>query len=137
MTNGKHTCKMLKQIRQKIAEKNGIEFVTQECRFKGDCSGTCPKCEAEVRYLEQQLQNRRLIGKSVAIAGISAGMLLMSGYNAVSYAKPAQYDDPNILRGETYDKIVCVEDSMPEFDPDMIFMLQRKMLYFPADSQLY
>lgn len=132
MTNGKHTCKMLKQIRQKIAEKNGIEFVTQECRFKGDCSGTCPKCEAEVRYLEQQLQNRRLIGKSVAIAGISAGMLLMSGYNAVSYAKPAQYDDPNILRGETYDKIVCVEDSMPEFDPDMIFYVTEENALFPG-----
>ncbi len=124
---------MLKQIRQKIAEENGIEFVTQECRYKGDCSGTCPKCEAEVLYLEQPLQNRRLIGKSVAIAGISAGILLMSGYNAVSYAKSAQDDDPNILSGETHDEIVCV-DSMPEFDPDKIYEIAEEKAIFPGGN---
>ncbi|MDE6485166.1 MAG: energy transducer TonB [Duncaniella sp.] len=78
MTQGKHTCKMLKQIRQKIAEENGIEFVTQECTFKGDCSGTCPKCEAEVLYLERQLHKRLLSGKTLAIAGISAGIFVLA-----------------------------------------------------------
>lgn len=79
MTRGKHTCKILKEIRRQIAEANSIEFTTSECRFKGDCSGTCPKCEAEVRYIEQQLRARSLAGKAVALAGISAGMILMSG----------------------------------------------------------
>ncbi len=51
MARGKQTCKILKEIRRQIAEANGIEFVTSECRYKGDCLGTCPKCEAEVRYL--------------------------------------------------------------------------------------
>ena len=79
MARGKQTCKILKEIRRQIAEANGIEFVTTECRYKGDCLGTCPKCEAEVRYLEQQLRARSLAGKAVALAGISAGMILMSG----------------------------------------------------------
>ena len=77
MARGKQTCKILKEIRRQIAEANDIEFVTSECRYKGDCLGTCPKCEAEVRYLEQQLRARSLAGKAVAIAGISAASIAM------------------------------------------------------------
>ncbi len=84
MARGKQTCKILKEIRRQIAEANGIEFATSECRYKGDCLGTCPKCEAEVRYLEQQLCARSLMGKAVALAGISAGMILMSGCSGTS-----------------------------------------------------
>lgn len=79
MARGKQTCRILKEIRRQIAEANDIEFVTSECRYKGDCLGTCPKCEAEVRYLEQQLQARTLAGKAIALAGISAGVMLMTG----------------------------------------------------------
>ena len=52
MKRGKQTCKILKDIRRQIAEANDIEFITSECQYQGDCLGTCPKCEAEVRYLE-------------------------------------------------------------------------------------
>ena len=84
MARGKQTCKILKEIRRQIAEANGIEFATSECRYKGDCLGTCPKCEAEVRYLEQQLRAVALAGKAVALAGISAGMILMSECSGIS-----------------------------------------------------
>ena len=77
MARGKQTCKILKEIRRQIAEANGIEFVTSECRYKGDCLGTCPKCEAEVRYLEQQLRARSIAGKAVALVGISAASIAM------------------------------------------------------------
>ena len=77
MARGRQTCKILKEIRRQIAEANGIEFATSECRYKGDCLGTCPKCESEVRYLEQQLRARTLAGKAVALAGISAASLAM------------------------------------------------------------
>ena len=77
MARGKQTCKILKEIRRQIAEANDIEFATSECRYKGDCLGTCPKCEAEVRYLEQQLHARSLAGKAIALAGISAASLAM------------------------------------------------------------
>lgn len=52
MKRGKQTCRILKDIRRQIAEANDIEFITSECQYQGDCLGTCPKCEAEVRYLE-------------------------------------------------------------------------------------
>lgn len=74
--NGKNKCKILKEIRRQIAAENDIEFVTAECKFQGNCSGTCPKCEAEVRYLEQELQKRRQAGKTVAVAGIAAALIV-------------------------------------------------------------
>lgn len=39
---GKDRCKILKEIRREIAEKNDIEFVTSECKHKGDGLGTRP-----------------------------------------------------------------------------------------------
>lgn len=78
--NGKSKCKLLKEIRQQIAQSNDIDYVTSECKFQGDCTGTCPKCEAEVRYLEQELNKRRQLGKSVAVAGVAAALVVgMSG----------------------------------------------------------
>lgn len=74
--NGKSKCKILKEIRRQIAAENDIEFIISECKFQGACSGTCPKCEAEVRYLEQQLQKRRQAGKAVAVAGIAAALIV-------------------------------------------------------------
>lgn len=74
MERGKQVCRILKDIRIKIAEENGIEFITSECTHKGDCAGTCPKCEAEVRYLESQLARRRASGRQMRLAGISLGL---------------------------------------------------------------
>lgn len=79
MTQGKHICRILKEIRRQIAEANNIDFITAECNYKGDCRGTCPRCEAEVHFLERQLRARSRAGKVVTIAGISAGLMLMSG----------------------------------------------------------
>lgn len=74
MFKGKNTCKILKDIRRQIAESNDIEFVTSECKYQGDCSGTCPKCEAELRYLEAELNRRRQLGKVITLAGLSIGL---------------------------------------------------------------
>ena len=90
MATGKRTCRILKEIRRKIAEANDIEYITEECRYKGDCAGTCPKCEAEVRYLEEQLRQRTLAGRRVALAGISAGMLFMAGCSSSASTDSAQ-----------------------------------------------
>lgn len=71
---GKKVCKILKDIRMQIAQENDIEFITSECQHKGDCAGTCPKCEAEVRYLESQLARRQALGRTVRLAGVSLGI---------------------------------------------------------------
>ena len=68
---GKEKCKALKEIRRQIAEKNDIPFAVSQCTHQGDCKGTCPKCESELRYLERELAIRQGLGKAVAIAGIS------------------------------------------------------------------
>ena len=70
--NGKDKCRILKEIRRQIAEHNDIEWVVSECSHKGNCKGTCPKCESEVRQLERELSLRRKIGKAVAVTGVSA-----------------------------------------------------------------
>ncbi len=71
---GKEKCRALKEIRKQIAEKNDIEYAVSECSFQGECKGTCPKCEAELRYLERELERRKNLGKAVCVVGISASV---------------------------------------------------------------
>ena len=75
MVKGKSTCKTLKAIRKQIAEANDIKYEPREFHYEGPCLGTCPACEAEVRYLEQQLGLRRQLGRAVSLIGVSAGLL--------------------------------------------------------------
>ena len=74
MTKGKSTCKLLKDIRQQIADANGISYQPIECHHKGDCAGTCPACEEEIRYLERELKARKGKGFGMKVAGIAAGI---------------------------------------------------------------
>ena len=99
MTRGKETCKILKEIRQQIADKNEIEYITSECHFQGECQGTCPKCESELQYLEKELHKRRQLGKAVAIAGIatvSFGVAMASAitFSSCQEGKPVPEGDP-------------------------------------------
>lgn len=78
MTHGKQICKTLKEIRHQIAQANDIDFITSPCTFEGDCTGTCPRCEAELQYIEQQLNLRRAAGKVITLLGISTCILPMN-----------------------------------------------------------
>ena len=69
---GKEVCRTLKEIRAEIARQNDIPWETEECGFKGECRGTCPRCEAEVRQLEEALAKRR---RRVTLRGIAAGFV--------------------------------------------------------------
>lgn len=73
---GKNKCKILRQIRQRIAEENDIPLITKECTYQGECTGTCPRCESELRYLEQQLARRQAVGKAVTVAALSASLMV-------------------------------------------------------------
>ena len=74
MAKGKSTCKLLKDIRQQIADANGISYQPKECHYEGDCAGTCPACEEEIRYLERELKARKGNGFGMKVAGIAAGI---------------------------------------------------------------
>ena len=74
MDKGRTICKVLKDVRQKIATENGISYHPEECHHKGECTGTCPGCEKEIRYLEEQLKNKQHSGLGLKVAGIAAGV---------------------------------------------------------------
>ena len=74
MTRGKNICNQLKEVRKRIAEENSIPLEIEECTYKGECRGTCPRCEAEVRYLENALADRLRLGKVATVAGLAIGL---------------------------------------------------------------
>lgn len=78
MKRGKNICNALKAVRQQIADSNDITYAPTECHHEGECAGTCPKCEQEMRYLEQQLDMRRAMGKAVSLVGISVGLAALT-----------------------------------------------------------
>ncbi len=96
MVKGKSTCKTLKAIRRQIAEANDIKYEPRECHYDGPCLGTCPACEAEVRYLERQLGLRRQLGRAVSVIGVSVGLLSA----CTSAGTKAVTEKPEALRGD-------------------------------------
>ncbi|MBQ0157303.1 MAG: energy transducer TonB [Bacteroidales bacterium] len=72
MYQGKKTCETLKAIRKQIADANDIPYEPVKCTHEGDCLGTCPACESEVRYIEDQLNIRKMAGKAVKIIGLAS-----------------------------------------------------------------
>lgn len=96
---GKEKCRILKEIRAEIARANDIEWVVSECKHKGNCKGTCPKCEQEVRQLEAALAKREALGKTVAVVGISASIALsvtgcVNPFPSVEAGEPTAGDMP-------------------------------------------
>lgn len=126
MKRGKQTCKILKDIRRQIAEANDIEFITSECQYQGDCLGTCPKCEAEVRYLEQQLERKRMAGKAITILGISAGLVAMAPMTSCS-SSPNKGTNQETISDSANTSVmfgeVCptpIEDTIPMVERDTV-----------------
>lgn len=69
---GKEKCRLLRQIRQQIADANGIAYYSPECTYPGnDCPGTCPKCDSEVRYLDMELNRKAAAGEKITLSGLS------------------------------------------------------------------
>ena len=111
---GKEKCRILKEIRRRIADENDIPFVTEECTHKGNCRGTCPRCESELRYLEKQLARRTALGKTVTLAALCTGMALTtSGCAPVNIVK-------NIVSpGNDLSGAVPYYEPSPEPEPDI------------------
>ena len=70
MEKGKRICRTLKELRKRIADANEIPYEIEECSHKGECPGTCPKCESDVHYLMNAIDNREQQGKPVVIEGL-------------------------------------------------------------------
>ena len=114
MVKGKSTCKLLKDIRQQIADANGISYQPIECHHKGDCAGTCPACEEEIRYLERELKARKGNGFGMKVAGIAAGICatVMPMTVAAQAVKPDSTANPPVQTTKKAPiKVVDLSDS--------------------------
>ncbi|MBQ4291833.1 MAG: membrane receptor RagA [Muribaculaceae bacterium] len=105
MEKGKKICKALKEIRKEIAKANDIDYEPHECHHEGDCAGTCPACESEVRWLESRLRCRQSLGKAVVLGGLTVAMgALVSSCDL----RPSQTAGMPEMEGD----IVCPDDSL-------------------------
>ena len=128
MAKGKQTCKILKEIRKQIAAENDIEFVTSECTHKGDCAGTCPKCEAEVRYLERELEKHQRLGKAAIFAGMTIGTAITAASCGPLISPPngmMEHPRDNIvatdtIRNDSAEKPVLLEGEIMAPVPDSL-----------------
>ena len=135
---GKAKCKILKEIRQKIADENDIPYVTRECTYQGDCSGTCPRCESELRYLERELEARRRIGKQVAVTALCAGI----SFGTAGCSSPDQGQElggattvlPEPTEVEMSGDVAYVPEGGSEAEPTPI-ELEGDVEYFPQDGE--
>ena len=134
MARGKQTCKILKEIRKQIAAENDIKLVIEECTYQGDCLGTCPKCEEEVRYLERELEKRQRMGKAAIVAGLSVGLL---GTSQLAVAQ-----QPDTLRMDTIEKVAedveifGMVEEMPSFPGGEVKLVEyiAKNLNYPQEA---
>ena len=83
MEKGKRICQALKELRKRIADANNIPFEMEECTHQGDCSGTCPKCESELRYLMDSIDKREQEGKPVVLDGIMSEEELRKAFSII------------------------------------------------------
>lgn len=131
--NGKDKCRILKQIRAEIAANNDIAWITEECGHKGNCSGTCPRCEAEVRKLEKELAVRQNLGKVVTITGL--GLAAMAAL--VGCKDDSKIPEPDDLTGAMVPPEEYLTGEVAEPDPDddeYIVVLDGDVAYCPDDE---
>lgn len=114
---------MLKAVRLEIAKANDIKYEPRECHHEGPCAGTCPACEAEVKYLEQQLQMRRVLGRAVVLTGIAAGLTSLTACGQNKVPKGCENDSTiTELAGD-----VAVDGYMEEPEPEVEEVVRGKM----------
>ena len=116
MKHGKLICNTLRAIRLDIARANGIEYAPRECLHEGDCSGTCPACESELRYLEREIARRRSLGKAALVAGVSLGLMSFTATSCNQLNKA----DNDVLQGEVelVEDSCAVDDSIGDMRPE-------------------
>ena len=130
MAKGKQTCKILKEIRKQIAVENDIKLVIEECTYQGDCRGTCPKCEAEVRYLERELEKRQRMGKAAIFAGMTIGTAITAA-SCGPLVSP-----PNGMLVEPWDTITAT-DTVRNDSMDEPYLLEGDVMVTLPDNYSY
>ncbi|MBQ6306077.1 MAG: energy transducer TonB [Bacteroidales bacterium] len=134
MARGKQTCKILKEIRKQIAAENDIKLVIEECTYQGDCLGTCPKCEAEVRYLERELERRQRMGKAAIFAGMTIGTAITAaGCGPLAPTPNGMMENPrdtivasDTIRNDSVEEPILLEGDVLAPEPDTMKAEKKK-----------
>lgn len=115
MNQGKQKCEILRRIRMDIAERYGLRYNLSECTHEGDCSGTCPKCDAELKDLQRQLESRGIT--DIDLTNIPIVQI--------------DEDDIHILEGDVAapsdDELMVVTEGMPA--PPNVYKEKKRVLY--------
>lgn len=120
MRTGKEKCELLRTIRKKIAERYNLEYTSSECSHQGDCLGTCPKCDAELRDLQEQLERR-------GITDVDLNVEIPEDENG----KDSEDSDTTILQGDVEPpkkpELIKVTMGMPA--PPYMYRRKKRVLY--------
>ena len=109
MSNGKDICKYLKGLRRDIADSNGIELDSPECTYEGECDGTCPRCDYEIQYLEQEMTRRNILGKAAMVTAMTAALTSCANGTAQVVGRVAE---PNADNQESLMADSCLFNGM-------------------------
>ena len=118
--HGKSICKQLKAVRQRIAEENDIPLEQRECTYEGPCRGTCPRCEAEVQYLEQALTRRLKLGKAATVAGLSLSLAACGNGGSAPQGTVLTVGDTAQTKADTLLPDAPLSEGIQEFDEEAI-----------------
>lgn len=55
---GREKCRMLKEMRRAYVKMEELDLTIADCYFEGDCSGTCPSCDAEAQTISRLLAKK-------------------------------------------------------------------------------
>lgn len=119
-TRGKTICKQLKALRQRIAEENHIPLEQRECTYEGPCRGTCPRCEAEVKYLERALAHRLKLGKAATVAGLSLSLAACGNGGSAPQDTVLTVGDTSQTKADTLLPDAPLSEGIQEFDEEAI-----------------
>lgn len=119
MEHGKKICKALKNIRSLVAQANDIPLQIEECTYEGHCTGTCPKCEAEARFLEEALQQRRDKGLPIRVEHLMSEENLRQIVESSSDENKFDNEDFAPLQGMPMPPEYWENDQVEETDDDI------------------
>ena len=131
MYNGKIKCETLKSIRKRIADMNDIPYEPIVCKHQGDCMGTCPACESEMRYIENQLNIRKLAGKEIKIDRLASD-LVCTEKEHITGKHGTVVVEFIVERDGSISYIEVVQGIDPIFDEEAIFIIQKMNKFKPA-----
>ena len=148
MYKGKSTCRELKRIRKMIAEQNNIPLEDSECHYEGDCAGTCPKCDAEVRFLENALRKSKQLGKVVTLSGAALAFSACGNHTPVEMPFDDTVDSADVVMQNDSvdtDTVKTEATSFPDVDLPILggdFVIEEidnsdSIVPSPADEEIY